>query len=473
MVSTTSDETAAVEVQQLPPTTEEIKQISEEEFEKAQKTFQLGKKNLFLNKFDESVNNIDEACKIYSAKYGDIDPKCAEVYFFYGRALLELARVENNVLGNALDGVPEDNEPINDSRYGDPDKVPEEEQEEICEKVIDALCEKREGEKTTTENETKSEKSEEVEKKAEETTEKTEEKTETKAEEKTETTEKNDEETAEAEEECEEEEAEEDGEPTDEQKEEADDENDEISSLQRAWEMFELAKLIYSKHFENDLIFKNKRIAECLVKLGEISIEQETYEQAVNDITESIRIQEEMKSEERDERMLAESYYQLGLAQQFNNQFAESKESFQKSINIMQFRIEKLRSKLEACKPDETAEKTTIGDEIKDLEALLPEMNSKLEELAEQSEQTKNLVKECLGGAVNGSTAAPVTNGEVKDITSLVKSKRKISSSNLEDGTKKTKTECENESSEADSNNEKPCEEKITETAVVEEKASA
>ena len=39
-----------------------------------------------------------------SAKFGEFDPNCAELYFYYGRALLELARVENTVLGNALNG---------------------------------------------------------------------------------------------------------------------------------------------------------------------------------------------------------------------------------------------------------------------------------------------------------------------------------------------------------------------------------
>jgi nuclear autoantigenic sperm protein len=58
-----------------------------------------------------------------SAKYGEMDENCAEIYFYYGRALLELARVENTVLGNALNGVPEDDSPIDDSRYGNPDDV--------------------------------------------------------------------------------------------------------------------------------------------------------------------------------------------------------------------------------------------------------------------------------------------------------------------------------------------------------------
>ncbi len=52
-----------------------------------------------------------------------MDENCAEIYFYYGRALLELARVENTVLGNALNGVPEDDSPIDDSRYGNPDDV--------------------------------------------------------------------------------------------------------------------------------------------------------------------------------------------------------------------------------------------------------------------------------------------------------------------------------------------------------------
>jgi len=126
---------------------EQIKSISDEEFEKAQKTFQSGKKNLFLNKYDESVNNIADACEIYSAKYGEFDSKCAEVYFFYGRALLELARVENTVLGNALSGVPDDSGAVNDSRYGNPDEVPAEEKKEISEQVIDALCDTNEQKK--------------------------------------------------------------------------------------------------------------------------------------------------------------------------------------------------------------------------------------------------------------------------------------------------------------------------------------
>merc|ERR1712127_552157 len=443
MVSTTEEVIAPV-----APVEAEIKTYSEEDFTNAQKTFQTGKKNLFLNKYDESVNNIGDACKIYSSKFGEMDSQCAEVYFFYGRALLELARVENTVLGNALNGVPEDDTPINDSRYGNPDDVAEAEKEDITEKVIDALCEERKPEdkatteattETTTETpaeenkietpveETKTEKSAEetkTETPAEETKTETPVETEKPAEEVAATEEKKEGEVAEEkkEGEAEDEEVEEevDGETDEQAKDEA--EAEEISNLQRAWEMFELAKLVYTKNFDDDLKFKNKRIAECLLKLGEISIEQEIYEQAIIDISESIRIQEEQK-ETRDERMLAESFYQLGLCQQFNNLFNDAKETYQKSINIMQLRIEKLKGKIELIKEDkeQEAERNTMTEEIKELEALLPEMmiNTLSTEPAKATETKMS--------------------GEVKDITNMVKSKRKIDATEETGSVKKTR----------------------------------
>lgn len=440
--------------------------ITDEEFEKAQKIFQQGKKNLLLNKFDEAVNNIGDACKSYSTKFGEISENCAEVYYFYGKALLELARVENTVLGNALNGVPEDTEPINDSRYGNPEDVKDEEKKEISDQVIEAMCEEKtpETEPTSTETPTETPATTEATPAAETlstTTEMPAATTETPATTTeipattTETPATTTETTTELKED--EEEADDDGEEAEEDDEDDEDlakndeqikdeaEADDISNLQRAWEMFELAKLIYNKHFNDDLVFKHKRIAECLLKLGEISVEQELYEQAVIDITESVKFQEEYK--ERDERMLAESFYQLGLAYQFNNQFSESNESFKKSTNILQLRIDKLKGMIESTSDD--LEKNSFKDEITELETLLPEMLAKLEEVSEQGQQSINLIKEAkecfLNSMEKNGTATTTTtssDAEVKDITSLVKSKRKISASSEPVASfKKTKTE--------------------------------
>merc|ERR1712142_431582 len=52
---------------------------------------------------------------------------------------LEMSRLESGVLGNALDGVPEEEDEANNSKVEDPAKMTEEEKKEVEEKVGEAL----------------------------------------------------------------------------------------------------------------------------------------------------------------------------------------------------------------------------------------------------------------------------------------------------------------------------------------------
>merc|ERR1719290_535891 len=82
---------------------------------------------------------MSHACEMLSKMFGETAIECAEAYYFYGKALLELSRLESGVLGNALDGVPEEEDEGNSSKVEDPSKLTDEEKNDVDEKVREAL----------------------------------------------------------------------------------------------------------------------------------------------------------------------------------------------------------------------------------------------------------------------------------------------------------------------------------------------
>merc|ERR1712212_1183999 len=64
-----------------------------------------GKRDLLVSAIPDAVTNFSKSSEMFVALKGEMGAECAEAYFYYGKALLELSRVESGVLGNALDGV--------------------------------------------------------------------------------------------------------------------------------------------------------------------------------------------------------------------------------------------------------------------------------------------------------------------------------------------------------------------------------
>nr|XP_011451011.2 histone-binding protein N1/N2 isoform X1 [Crassostrea gigas] len=474
-----------------------------------------GKRNMVCGEIPNAVNQFQEACKVLAKAYGETAKECAEAYFYYGQSLLDLARMETGVLGNALQGVPEEEETEEDSKPSEqfePVELNGEDREKLRMEVYDAMsenkegakeegkeCEKKEGkdkmetddEKSKKESEKDESKKESEQDESKKESEKDESKKESEQEkskmetdqekgksddepvkngtvdgEKKEGKEGEEEEEGEGDEEGEDEgetggegdtaeegETAEEGDTAEESQEETEggekkENPDDISNLQLAWEMLELAKVIYLK--EEDKKSKLKA-AESFLKLGEISLETENYEQALSDFQECLKIQE--AELEPDDRLLAETHYQLGLAHGFNKQYDESIDQYRKAIKVMEAKIGKLKKTVEDGTQGKGKEPQAADDpikaaqqEIKDLEEILPDIRGKIEDMEEEKkniDELKSITKDTL--AAVASELKPAESSEPKkaasDISHLVRRKRKPEEESAEADTKKTRQE--------------------------------
>merc|ERR1712029_1009789 len=113
---------------------------------------------------------------------------------------------------------------------------------------------------------------------------------------------------------------------------------EEPSNLQLAWEMLELAKNILVKQADSVKQEEKERkaaidarICDKFQTLGELSIENENYPQAIEDLGTCLQRRQKMLPE--DSRLIAETHYQLGVAQGFNVEFDQAVESLNSAIS--------------------------------------------------------------------------------------------------------------------------------------------
>merc|ERR1712096_77474 len=241
-----------------------------------------GKRNYLCGEFAEAVSCLALACELMAQQYGETADECADSYFHYGKALLELARMEGGVPGNALEGVPEGDD-AEDAQVESAVKMSEDEKEDVGTKVMEALeenfVEHEEKVATLLEGHKKAVDCEE-----EEDVEEGQESMDVDVKEGEKTSEKKSEDEMEAEV-----------------------ENEDLSNLQRAWEVLELAKIIYTrmiKESKNEM--NEKKLCETLLTLGEVSIENENWSTAVEDLKACLTKRKELGMESR---LIAETHY--------------------------------------------------------------------------------------------------------------------------------------------------------------------
>ncbi|XP_068445805.1 histone-binding protein N1/N2-like isoform X2 [Clinocottus analis] len=406
-----------------------------------------------------AVGVFQDACSMLAAKYGDTAEECGEAFFLCGKSLLELARMENSVLGNALEGVPEESEEEEpqpkSSKIESADNLDEKTRDELRKQVYDAMAErekteavdaKRQSEagegntevkeengvvkfpgkqdltglgepsnspvsgedtgsvqKTTVNGDEKSPvapvtglgesptESPVTEAALEKVKEQNGEQTNGKDEEPKPEAEQDNEETEDDDEE-EDDDDDDDDDDEDGEKNGQDKEEDEVGNLQLAWEMLEVAKVIYKRKEGKD---DQLMAAQAYLKLGEVSAESGNYPQALEDFQECLALQ--LKHLPAHSRLLAETHYHVATTLCYMDQYGQAIQHYNSSIKVIETRLAMLQDAIGA------AEEET---EMEELKQLLPDIREKVED-AKESQRTASAasqaIQQTLGGASTSS----------------------------------------------------------------------
>jgi len=246
-----------------------------------------GRRDFICKDWSNAAENFSKACEKLTEEFGDRAAETAEGYFWYGKSLLEVSRNQHDFLGTKAENEDVENQD------------PEENEQKSLEKI-----EEKE------ENGDKAEENAENPEKEAETVEEPENEAENDAEEAENP--ENEAETLENEEE---------------------EEEEDISDQQLAYEMFELARSIYSALMDPTAATEINK-AECHMSIGEIAGENGQIEDAIVEYYAALDILEKKLPADR-KRRLAEVYTSLGCSQDAIYQYSKSITSFERAVEIM------------------------------------------------------------------------------------------------------------------------------------------
>jgi len=347
-----------------------------------------GKSKLQSQEVHKAVEDLSLSCNIYSKVFGEAGSECAEAYFYYGVSLLELSRLEAGVLELALEGIDLDTEDETSGQVEEHEDLPKDEREEVAGLVAEAL-----EENFQMHNDVSKIHSVEI----------------------MDYPEMSD---------CEDSEMDSDTSTDDSSEDEAEMEvaevtgaREEPSNLELAWQMLELAKLVYTRlslaASGEGKKGAEARLASTLLGLAEVSMEAGSFRQAVDDFSACLRVRKQ--SSPADSRAVAETYYQLAVAQASSGQIREAETSFHSAIAVLDQRRNNL-GKMEHS--------DNIRGELADLDALVGEIREKMGEHLEKEPSSSEI-----SAKPHSSSFKPTSvSGAMKSASEALKSSKSMKS---------------------------------------------
>jgi HAT1-interacting factor 1 len=228
----------------------------------------------------------------------------------------------------------------------------------------------------------------------------------------------------------------EDGDEADdeENQEEKEEEEGESDMFNDAWDVLDIARVIYEKDTSQEARLKLADVYSCL---GDVSLETEKFDQAIPDFRSALSIKQGILDE--DNRELAELHYKLALALEYStSEQHQAIEETQNAVKVLRNRLSTLKEKQLAESGDvkgkgkesnavvDSGRTSDIQKEIDEIQELIPDMEVKIEELKnpKQLEAQVDMLKEMLG--LKGSTGLPAVPipANVNDLSSLVKKRK-------------------------------------------------
>ncbi|KAG5647843.1 hypothetical protein DXG03_007767 [Asterophora parasitica] len=356
------------------------------------------KRAFALKKFEQAIEHYATALELITKTVGEDSPETADLYFSYGKALLENAIAQSSVLGKEQTEEEEDEGapvvgangkgPIlsfsGDAEEGDDDPAVD-----LFAQAAQTIAE------------------------------------------------------AEAAGEGEEDDEEEDGEPED--------------DFNAAWEVLDLARAIYDKQKDQDEDEEVRlKLADTYIALGDVSLETEKFDQAITDYEAGLALKSQLLP--ISSRQIAEAHYKLSMVLDLTpGRLSEAIVQAEKALESVESRLAELRDGLSGQLPllpqeetpsakgkgkatgtrlvrDDLVQKMSkpqIEAEIKELGELREDLALKVDELkttpsnpstetSAPAQAAQALDKE-LNGGTSGASAAPAV---VNDLTSIVKKKK-------------------------------------------------
>ncbi|CAL8396332.1 unnamed protein product [Boreogadus saida] len=403
--------------------------------EEAKKLIGTGNRHLVMGDVVSAVNVFQEACGMLAARYGDTAQECGEAFFLCGKSLLELARMENTVLGDALEGVPQSDEeekPVSEN-IETANNLDEDTRDALRRQVYEAMAADKKPEDSEPTAEATAAagpecggaaaqplegqgsgegpgspagggvepavgaamKGKEVEQipvapatgdgdlsAGNESADRDKKVFD------------DEDENAEAESG-----EDDDGDDDDEDEANADDAEDEdVGNLQLAWEMLEVAKFIYKrKESKEDQLMA----AQAYLKLGEVSVESGNYPQALEDFQECLALQ--LKHLPPHSRLLAESNYHVATTLCYMDAYSQAIEHYNRSIKVIENRLAVLQKVIDAAEGADGDAAAKEKTEQEELRQLLPEVTEKVADAKESQRAASLAVRQALDGASTSS----------------------------------------------------------------------